>query len=65
MAVDLPKINFSDNRPCKMSVIVGDLATDHDAQRFRRAGAPAVQITTGNACHLEADMVAQAMLQVD
>ncbi len=54
-----------ENRPVKMSVIVGDLATDNDAQRLRKAGTTAVQITTGTACHLEADMVAQAMSQLD
>ena len=40
------------------AVIVGDLATDNDARRLRRSGAPAVQITTGTICHLEAAMVA-------
>jgi hydrogenase nickel incorporation protein HypB len=54
-----------ENRPVKMSVIVGDLATDNDAQRLRKAGTTAVQITTGTACHLEAEMVAQAMQQLD
>jgi hydrogenase nickel incorporation protein HypB len=51
--------------PLSMGVIVGDLATDNDAQRLRQAGIPAVQITTGNACHLEASMVAQAMTKLD
>ena len=46
-------------------VIVGDLATDNDAQRLRRSGAPAVQITTGTLCHLEAAMVARACEQLD
>jgi hydrogenase nickel incorporation protein HypB len=64
MAQDLPQFVGSDHQPLEMAVIVGDLATDNDAQRLRRAGAPAVQITTGNACHLEAAMVAQAMTQV-
>jgi hydrogenase nickel incorporation protein HypB len=64
MAQDLPQLVGSDHHPLKMAVIVGDLATDNDAQRLRRAGAPAVQITTGNACHLEATMVARAMAQV-
>jgi hydrogenase nickel incorporation protein HypB len=41
----------------RMAVIVGDLATDNDARRLRAAGVPAVQITTGQACHLEAAMV--------
>jgi hydrogenase nickel incorporation protein HypB len=40
-----------------MAVVVGDLATDNDARRLRAAGLPAVQITTGQACHLEATMV--------
>ena len=41
----------------RLAALVGDLATDNDAQRLRRAGLPAVQITTGQACHLEAAMV--------
>ena len=36
---------------------MGDLATDNDARRLQEAGLPAVQITTGQACHLEAAMV--------
>jgi hydrogenase nickel incorporation protein HypB len=48
------------NRAAQVGVIVGDLATDNDAQRLRAAGATALQITTGTACHLEADMVAHA-----
>jgi len=47
------------------AVIVGDLATDNDAQRLRSAGAIAIQITTGNICHLEAAMVAKAADQLD
>jgi len=44
-----------------MAVIVGYLATDNDARRLRAAGLPAVQITTGQACHLEASMVQRAV----
>ncbi len=44
-----------------MAVIVGDLATDNDARRLRAAGVPALQITTGQACHLEAAMVHRAV----
>jgi hydrogenase nickel incorporation protein HypB len=40
-----------------MAVLVGDLATDLDAQRLRAAGLPAVALNTGQACHLEASMV--------
>jgi hydrogenase nickel incorporation protein HypB len=46
-------------------VIVGDLATDNDAKRIQRTGAPAVQITTGDMCHLEADLVARAAETLD
>jgi hydrogenase nickel incorporation protein HypB len=44
-----------------VAVIEGDLATENDAKRIRAAGAPAVQITTGNACHLDAAMVHGAL----
>jgi hydrogenase nickel incorporation protein HypB len=49
----------------KTAVIVGDLATDNDARRLRESGAPVVQINTGAVCHLEADMVARAVKQLD
>ena len=41
----------------KLGVLVGDLATDNDAQRVRAAGIVAEAITTGTACHLDAEMV--------
>src|SRR5208282_1759479 len=49
----------------KTGVIVGDLATDNDAQRLRESGAPVVQITTGTVCHLEAEMVSRAVKRLD
>src|SRR5208337_2988355 len=49
----------------KTGVIVGDLATDNDAQRLRESGAPVVQITTGTVCHLEAEMVAHALKELN
>ena len=45
----------------RMAVIVGDLATDNDAQRLQVGGATAVQIQTGTFCHLEAAMVSRAL----
>ena len=45
----------------RMGVIVGDLATDNDAERLIRADIPVVQITTGTMCHLDARMIAEAM----
>ncbi len=49
--------------PC--GVIVGDLATENDANRLRQHGAPAVQITTGTVCHLDAHMVQHALEELD
>lgn len=45
----------------RVAVIEGDLETENDAQRIRAKGVPAVQITTGSACHLDAHMVHDAM----
>lgn len=52
------------NHQLKAGIIVGDLATDNDAQRLRASGAPVVQITTGTMCHLEAEMVARAVKEL-
>ncbi len=52
-------------KDCPAAVIVGDLATANDAQRIRAAGAPVVQITTGTVCHLDAEMVARGLEQLD
>jgi hydrogenase nickel incorporation protein HypB len=41
----------------KVGVLAGDLATDNDAARIRAAGIIAESITTGSACHLDAEMV--------
>jgi hydrogenase nickel incorporation protein HypB len=45
----------------RIAVIEGDLATENDAERIRAKGVPAVQITTGTACHLDAHMVHRAL----
>lgn len=49
----------------RCAVIVGDLETDNDACRIQRSGAPAIQITTGQACHLDAQMLAEALVPLD
>jgi hydrogenase nickel incorporation protein HypB len=41
----------------RVGVLTGDLATDNDANRLRAVGLVAETITTGSACHLDADMV--------
>jgi hydrogenase nickel incorporation protein HypB len=45
----------------RVAALVGDLATDNDARRLARSGAPVRQITTGTVCHLEAAMVESAL----
>jgi hydrogenase nickel incorporation protein HypB len=45
----------------RLAAITGDLETDRDALRLRAAGIPAEAITTGSACHLDADMVHLAL----
>ncbi|NLY79719.1 MAG: hydrogenase nickel incorporation protein HypB [Lysinibacillus sp.] len=41
----------------KVAALVGDLATENDAQRLQQSGAKVHQITTGTVCHLEAQMI--------
>jgi len=44
-----------------IAVLVGDLETERDADRIRQTGIEALQIVTGGICHLEAQMIWQAM----
>jgi hydrogenase nickel incorporation protein HypB len=48
-----------------IAVIEGDLETENDAERIRAHGVPAVQITTGQSCHLDAHMVHDALHAMD
>lgn len=45
----------------RVAALVGDLATENDAARLARSNAPVKQITTGTLCHLEAQMVQNAL----
>ena len=45
----------------RIAVIEGDLETENDADRIRARGVPAIQISTGSACHLDAHMVHDAL----
>jgi hydrogenase nickel incorporation protein HypB len=49
----------------RVAALVGDLATENDAIRLARSGAPVKQITTGTLCHLEAAMVENALEEWD
>lgn len=44
-----------------VAALVGDLATENDATRLARSGAPVRQISTGTTCHLEAQMIEDAL----
>lgn len=41
----------------KIGVIAGDISGSDDAIRIHRLGVPVVQINTGGACHLDANMI--------
>ena len=43
----------------RVAALVGDLATQNDAMRLARSGAPVRQIETGDMCHLEAHQIVQ------
>jgi len=45
----------------RLGAVSGDLATDHDARRLERAGIAARSITTGQGCHLDAQLVHDAL----
>ncbi len=47
-----------------ISVLEGDQATTIDGDRIRAAGVPAVQINTGTACHLDAEMIARGLTEL-
>jgi hydrogenase nickel incorporation protein HypB len=49
----------------RVAALVGDLATENDAQRLARSRAPVRQIVTGTLCHLEAEMVRGAIADWD
>lgn len=47
------------------AVIEGDIASDVDARTMKEAGLPAVQINTGGLCHLEGNMIRDAIDVLD
>ena len=48
-----------------IAVLVGDLETERDADRIKQVGGNALQIVTGGICHLEAQMIWQAMQSIN
>ncbi|RDU58671.1 hydrogenase accessory protein HypB [Helicobacter sp. MIT 99-5507] len=51
---------FAINKYFSFAVIEGDLETNRDSMRLQKRGIEAYQITTGDACHLEAAMIERA-----
>ncbi len=49
------------NGRLRLGVIEGDIAGTDDAQRIENLGIPVVQINTGGACHLDANMIREVM----
>ena len=47
----------------RVAALVGDLATENDAARLARSGAPVKQIETGTICHLDAQMIERALAE--
>ena len=47
----------------RMAVLVGDIATDRDAQRLA-PWVPVEQLTTGGACHLEIELVKRGLAKL-
>ena len=45
----------------RIGVIEGDIAGSDDAERIEKFGAPVVQINTGGACHLDANMISEVL----
>lgn len=48
-----------------IAVIEGDQQTANDADRIRETGVQALQVNTGKGCHLDADMIGQAIHRMD
>ncbi len=45
----------------KVAVIAGDLTTTIDAERIETEGARVIQVNTGKECHLDANLIRQAV----
>ena len=49
----------------RVGVVEGDIQSTYDAERIGQTGAPVVQINTGGACHLDSNMVQEALKDID
>ncbi|MEU6662060.1 hydrogenase nickel incorporation protein HypB [Streptomyces sp. NPDC046821] len=53
------ELRLAGERGVVAAALTADLATENDARRLARSGAPVKQVHTDGLCHLEADMVAR------
>ncbi|AJF63251.1 hydrogenase nickel incorporation protein HypB [Streptomyces vietnamensis] len=53
------ELRLAGERGVAAAALTADLATENDARRLARSGAPVKQVLTDGLCHLEADMVAR------
>jgi hydrogenase nickel incorporation protein HypB len=49
----------------KVAVVAGDLTTTIDAERIEKEGARVIQVNTGKECHLDANLIRQAIGRMD
>lgn len=56
---------INDMSDVKIAVIEGDIQTTYDADRIAKTGAQVIQINTGGACHLDANMINQSLSQLE
>jgi len=49
----------------RLGVVEGDIQSTYDAERIGQTGIPVVQINTGGACHLDSNMVQEALKNLD
>ncbi len=49
----------------RIAVIEGDIQSSVDAERIQRHGVPSIQINTGGACHLDGNMIRDAVDSLD
>src|SRR5512139_862387 len=60
----LEKTIFELRKKVRIGVIEGDIAGTDDAERIQAAGVPVVQINTGGACHLDANMISEVLPEI-
>ena len=49
----------------RLGVVAGDIETTRDSERLEKYQLPVVQLTTGTACHLDANMISSALPHLD